>query len=83
MMNNNLELMESNYCDPYCRNITLVSVVETSISNIFDVVARQSPNDCDAELILTLQVEGIGLVKVNPFLVSFRIPCLLNQRRPT
>jgi hypothetical protein len=58
-MNNNLELLESNYCDPYCRDITLVSVVDTYTSNIFDAaVARQSSNECDTELILTLQVEG-------------------------
>jgi hypothetical protein len=57
-MNNHLDLLESNYCDPYCRDITLVSVVETYTSNIFDAVARQAPNKCDTELILTLQVEG-------------------------
>jgi hypothetical protein len=57
MIHNNLEQVTSNYCDPYCREITLVSIVEADSSNIFEASARQS-NECDTELTLTLQVEG-------------------------
>jgi hypothetical protein len=57
MIHNNLEQVKSNYCDPYCREITLVSVVETNTSKIFEASTRQS-DECDTELTLTLKVEG-------------------------
>jgi hypothetical protein len=57
MIHNTLGEMKANYCDPYCREITDVSVIETETSNIFEVSERQG-NECDTELKLTFQLEG-------------------------
>ncbi|KAG7355216.1 hypothetical protein IV203_004572 [Nitzschia inconspicua] len=57
MIQNNLGDGQGSYCDPICRKITQISVVETVTENIFES-SEQQANNCDTELKVTLSVGG-------------------------
>ncbi|KAG7359254.1 hypothetical protein IV203_015843 [Nitzschia inconspicua] len=57
MIQNNLGDGHGGFCDPFCRKITQVSIVETVTENIFDS-SEQQANICEKELKVTLSVGG-------------------------
>ena len=57
MIDNELNELQSSYCDPYCREISDVVVVETATANIVETSERQA-TECDTELKLTFRVAG-------------------------